>query len=144
MTFKTPSGQIPWANSVNISTAPGSFSEGFKTKVFPATMAKGYIFQKLQRKKGVANPKRNHGWEIERTNTSADTKGCLVADNIDVGSDVLGRLSEEGCGAGQSELNNFQTTENISFGISLNLAQLFGDAFSDLIQILVNTIAVAD
>ena len=74
--MNTPSGRPASANSsASTSDAPGSFSEGFSTNVFPhaiafANIQMGTIAGKLN---GVMPATTPRGWRIEKTSTPVET-----------------------------------------------------------------------
>src|SRR5712691_322408 len=75
-TFRTPSGSPAslksWAQKTE---AEGSFSEGFRMKVFPQAMEIGYIHIGTMAGKlnGVIPAHTPSGWRIEQLSTSVET-----------------------------------------------------------------------
>jgi hypothetical protein len=90
------------------------------------------------------HPERDHGWEVEGSDSSADTEGHSVGVNIDSASDALHGLAHTEGGEGASVLNNLVASENVALRVDEGLAVLLGDHGSDIVLVLLEELLVLE
>lgn len=81
------------------------------------------------------HPERNHGGEVEGSDTGNDTEGLADGVGVHVGSD-LEVVAEEHVGDGAGRLNNLETAEDITTSIGKGLALLESDRVSDPVHVI--------
>lgn len=81
------------------------------------------------------HPERDHGGEVEGSDTGNDTEGLADGVGVHVGGD-LKVITEEQVGDGAGRLDNLKTAEDITTSIGKGLALLESDGVSDPVHVV--------
>ena len=77
------------------------------------------------------HPQRNHGGEVEWTDTCSHTQGLAVGVCVEASGEVLLSFTHNVVADIADRFHNLQTTEHITFSISKSLALLEKRGFGD-------------